>query len=270
MKRRQRARLIFPPLVALALVVASGGCLVAFAQTGTIVSGSVPPTGGFGLFVFGGGTNAQLVAASGCPPSTAAFWATNPSGDFVAYVPASTVAVVNAAWNAMFPSGIPANTPLIGKCMDQPASDGVGFTLFSLDKFSTGPAQQVTQTGARVGRHEGYDRLVFEFSGNALPGYRIEYVTPPASQCASGLPVPLMGQALVKVTLRNTVIFNSMTGTPTVSPTHLVPQFPEIREVQEICGFEALAVWAVGVQQQKPFRVFELQNPARLVIDIQQ
>jgi hypothetical protein len=84
--------------------------------TGTIVSGSIPASGGFGLIVFGGGSSAQLLAASGCPAGTAAFWATNASGDFDGYVPGTTIAVVNAAWNARFAAGIPANTPLIGKC----------------------------------------------------------------------------------------------------------------------------------------------------------
>src|SRR5262249_36890041 len=84
---------------------------------GTIVSGSVPKAGGFGLFVFGGGTNAQLVTASECPQATATFYATNTTGGFVTYIPGSGVQAVNAAWNSLFPSGIPATTALIGKCV---------------------------------------------------------------------------------------------------------------------------------------------------------
>lgn len=83
--------------------------------TGEIISGDIPATG-FGLFVFGGGTNAQLLEASECPQATATFYATNSSGGFVAYIPGSGVAAVNAAWNALFPSGIPELEPLIGKC----------------------------------------------------------------------------------------------------------------------------------------------------------
>lgn len=82
---------------------------------GEIVSGDIPPTG-FGLFVFGGGTNAQLVTASGCPQTTVTFYATNSSGGFVVYIPGSGVAAVNAAWNALFSNDIPELQPLIGKC----------------------------------------------------------------------------------------------------------------------------------------------------------
>lgn len=83
--------------------------------TGEIISGGIP-AGGFGLFVFGGGTNEQLVDASGCPEATVTFYATNAQGGFVTYIPGSNVQAVNAAWNALFPSGIPAMTALIGKC----------------------------------------------------------------------------------------------------------------------------------------------------------
>ena len=76
---------------------------------------ALPPTG-FGLFVFTGGTGAQLLAASGCPAATAAFWATDASGTLVTYVPASTVALVNAGWLRLFPLGVPPSTALIGSC----------------------------------------------------------------------------------------------------------------------------------------------------------
>lgn len=83
--------------------------------TGRITAGGVPTSGGFGLIVFGGGTGAQLLAASGCPAASAAFWVAE-GGDFVTYVPGSTIGAVNAAWEARFPGGIPAGTALMGRC----------------------------------------------------------------------------------------------------------------------------------------------------------
>jgi predicted Rossmann-fold nucleotide-binding protein len=79
-----------------------------------IVAGSIPDRG-IGLIVFGGGTGAELLAASGCTQQTAAFFATV-EGRLVGYIPAAQVALVNAEWNAVFPEGVPANTPLIGRC----------------------------------------------------------------------------------------------------------------------------------------------------------
>ena len=81
---------------------------------GTISSGSIPAAGGFGLIVYGGPINA-LVTATGCPAASSAFWATI-NGNFVTYVPGTTITAVNADFMAAFPNGIPAGTPLIGKC----------------------------------------------------------------------------------------------------------------------------------------------------------
>jgi len=82
---------------------------------GRITSGSVPSGGGLALIVFGGGSGAQLLAASGCPASSAAFWAAD-GGAFVTYVPGTAIAAVNAAWDAKFPTGIPAGTALLARC----------------------------------------------------------------------------------------------------------------------------------------------------------
>jgi hypothetical protein len=89
--------------------------VVAPSTTGKIVGGAIPASGGVGLVVYGGGSKEELFAASGCPKATAVFWASQ-DGKFVTYIPAATVAVVNAAWDDAFPEGIPAGTALVGRC----------------------------------------------------------------------------------------------------------------------------------------------------------
>ena len=83
---------------------------------GTISTGAIGRNDGFGLLVFTGGTNEQLVAASGCPASAARFWFLDVGDAWVTYVPGTTVFAVNAAWFARFPLGINKNTPLVGSC----------------------------------------------------------------------------------------------------------------------------------------------------------
>ena len=84
---------------------------------GTITAGSPPPAnGGFAVFVFSGGTNAQLVTAAGCPTGRGVFWVANSAGDFVVYVVGTQIEAVNSQWNQLFATGIPANQPIIGTC----------------------------------------------------------------------------------------------------------------------------------------------------------
>jgi hypothetical protein len=82
--------------------------------TGQISGGSIPDQG-VGLIVFGGGSNEELLLASGCTQPTAAFFATM-EGRLVGYIPAAQNPLVNAQWNALFPDGLAPGTPLIGRC----------------------------------------------------------------------------------------------------------------------------------------------------------
>src|SRR5581483_6575898 len=75
---------------------------------------ALSPAGG--LFVFRGGTNADLVRDSGCSASTSVFWTTDRQGNWVGYIPAVTFALVNAPWNGLFPGTIPAGTPIYAHC----------------------------------------------------------------------------------------------------------------------------------------------------------
>ncbi len=53
----------------------------------------------------------------------------------------------------------------------------------------------------RVGRHDGFDRVTFEFSGAALPGYHLEYIDRPVRQCGSGHTTPIAGAGWLEVRL---------------------------------------------------------------------
>ena len=48
--------------------------------------------------------------------TTAAYFASDGAGGFATYVPGVTIAAVNAAWMALFPTSIPASTVIIGRC----------------------------------------------------------------------------------------------------------------------------------------------------------
>ena len=95
-------------------------------ETGQFLTGSIPPDGGFGLVVFGGGTFEELVRAARCPSGSPAFWITS-RGGFLVYIPAAAgVPAVNADFQAAFPGArVPAGTALIGRCVGQPPASGV-------------------------------------------------------------------------------------------------------------------------------------------------
>lgn len=42
-----------------------------------------------------------------------------------------------------------------------------------------------------------------------------------------------------------------------------------LRDIERTCDFEAVVTWVLGVSSSRPFRVTELSEPTRLVVDVE-
>jgi len=124
-------------------------------------------------------------------------------------------------------------------------------------------------TDVRAARHEGYDRVVFEF-GNVLPGYDVRYVEKPVHQDASGLVVPVAGTYVVQVRMENALdadLTQEAAPLTYTGPQRFSPGTPEVVELVRTGGFEAVLTWVAGLNDRVDFRVLTLQGPPRLVVD---
>ena len=137
-----------------------------------------------------------------------------------------------------------------------------------VNKAPANAAAQAILEDVRVARNTGYDRIVFEYRpGTPLPGYEARYI-PVASQCGSGQAVAAAGGAQFAITMRPAVAHEN--GASTVSGnTITTSNNPVIKQSLATCDFEGVVAWVVGVEKRRPFRVFELQDPPRIVIDFQ-
>ncbi len=127
--------------------------------------------------------------------------------------------------------------------------------------------QPVLLKAVRTGKHESFDRVVFEFEGNALPGYVVEFVDKPVRDCGRGEVVPVSGDGFLMVTLQPG---NAHTegGQPTVQNREQEPNLNVLKQLKLICDFEAQVQWIMGLASPNRYRVLELTNPARLVVDV--
>jgi hypothetical protein len=160
-------------------------------------------------------------------------------------------------------AGTPTPPPTPTGTPDGP--DAPNLTLFEASGGTAGSL--VTQVDTRTGTHPGYDRFVIEFEGDIIPEYRIGYIEA-ATQCASGEPVPLEGAAILQVLMHGTYVYDPDRAVLTIPERELTPHHPTLLAAKEICGFEAVALWVLGLSDRKPFAVPTLTSPTRLVIDI--
>lgn len=119
----------------------------------------------------------------------------------------------------------------------------------------------------RAARHPTFDRIVFEFHRGARPGYRVEYAKGPVRRCGSGDDVEVAGSARLLVRLRPAQA-HTEAGRPTITRRERRLRLGSLREMKLICDFEADVEWVFGLASRRPYRVLELSNPARLVVDV--
>jgi hypothetical protein len=121
--------------------------------------------------------------------------------------------------------------------------------------------------GLRAGRHDCYDRLVFDLRAGGS-GHWVSYVDE-VTEDPTGHPVPLRGGAKLLITVYSPAYDES--GAPTysyVNPAELVDVtgFRTFRQVAWAGSWEGTTSVGLGVRAQLPFRVLTL--PDRLVIDV--
>ena len=118
----------------------------------------------------------------------------------------------------------------------------------------------------RTGRHPAYDRTVFDFAGGT-PGYRVEYGTLVSG--GTGEVIPLAGPADLVVVFNPAYAHDIDTGATTYPiSTVLDPGLPTLRQIKFGEDFEAHVSAGLGLADRVGFRVFQLHNPDRVVVDV--
>lgn len=175
--------------------------------------------------------------------------------------PAATPSATPADTAAATPTPTPTPTPP-GETPLSPWTAGVADRVRTV----SGP---VTLSDVRFGVNAGFDRVVLEFLGSQAPGYRVEYVNGPAYHCGSGEAASLAGAGRLAITLRGTEAHNER-GQATVQPRERRLNMSVVREMEFTCDFEGEVQVVLGVAAPNRFRVTELSNPTRLIVDVQQ
>ena len=149
----------------------------------------------------------------------------------------------------------------------EPSADLPGFACSpSTGLAATTP--RATITDVRIGTHDGYDRVVFEFD-SGIPTVTVAAALPPFYEDASGLPVVVIGSAFLRVTMTGASAVNPDGVVVYDGPNSFTPGFPRLAHLVRGGDFEAVSTWYIGLNGGACLRVFALESPSRLVIDIE-
>jgi hypothetical protein len=146
---------------------------------------------------------------------------------------------------------------------------------------ATGGGDYLAQlTAVRVGTHQGYDRVTFEFAppengpmGFGVPRYQISGVTSPITEDPSGRTVAVDGHHYAGIVFHGGTGVDLTTSDPKgyklsyTGPGEIKAGFGVLAEAQETGDFEATLSWAFGLNRASCWRVSELQDPVRVVVD---
>ena len=151
------------------------------------------------------------------------------------------------------------------------ARDSAAF-VGGTDRVSgAGTAREVAVLNSvRAAQHDAFERVVFEFRGDALPDYVVEYSAERPTQCASGATMNVPGGAYLTARFSPAQAHAPVGGDErsTLPSRSISVASPTVRALVVSCDFEAVLSWVVGVDARRPFRVTTLHSPPRLVIDI--
>ena len=126
----------------------------------------------------------------------------------------------------------------------------------------------VTVTDIRTGRHDGFDRVVFEVDGTGTPGWDVRWVEGASSQ-GSGEAVAVAGEAVLRVTVTGAGYPYATGVEEYAGPDPLPGQgTANVTEVAFDATFEGTTVAFVGARAESPFRVYLLQDPSRVVVEV--
>ena len=183
----------------------------------------------------------------------------------------SAAASSSAPGSGSSPAGKPGEPPAedTGGTSDDGGESAPAFPANTdPDTAESSAGSLVGVTDVRLGRHDGFDRVVFEVGGEGTPGWDVRYVDAPASQ-GSGDAVTVAGEAVLQVSVTGTGYPMDTGVEEWAGPDPLRGTDTEVvTEVVWDGTFEGSSVAFVGTAGRTPFRVYLLEGPARVVLEV--
>ena len=181
-------------------------------------------------------------------------------------LPGTSVPVTTLPGTSVPVTSVPGTTTTI-------ACEFTGATTARRDSF---PERMTSMVGVdiRTGAHSCYERIVIELADSTIPtpggmpGWWVRYADGPITLGQTDDQfVEVLGDATLLISMN--AWMPSMDGEGWVGSTDIFPtNVTHVLELRQIDNWEGQNTWAVGIDTERPFRVFTLASPTRLVVDV--
>ena len=128
---------------------------------------------------------------------------------------------------------------------------------------SDDPTKALALTGIRAATHDGFTRVVLEFSGEGTPGVWRAAWADEAVEQGRGLPIQVDGEAVLDLVIDGT----PMTATENPYPSGTHTRAGDLDVVSD-GTFEDNTHVVIGAPATRQFQIGFLSNPVRMVVDI--
>ena len=123
----------------------------------------------------------------------------------------------------------------------------------------------------QVAKHNGFDRTIFEFQG-PMPNYNFHYLATPfyVNEDESKERIRIAGRAFIQAGfyfIRADETQLNLAQAAGFSPQGKL-RMPSLRQIADRGVWEGGSDFVLGIKARQPFRVTELANPSRVVIDV--
>ena len=128
---------------------------------------------------------------------------------------------------------------------------------------SDDPTKALALTGIRAATHEGFTRVVLEFSGEGTPGVWSAAWTDEAVEQGRGLPIQVEGEAVLDLVIDGT----PMTASENPYPGGMHTRAGDLDVVSD-GTFEDNTHVVIGAPAARQFQIGFLSDPVRMVVDV--
>ena len=164
-------------------------------------------------------------------------------------------------------SAVPETTPTSEPGLDATKPINADNWMSSVEGLppvrSDDPDKALALTGIRAATHEGFTRVVLEFSGEGTPGVWRGAWTDEAVEQGRGLPIQVEGQAVLDLVIDGT----PMTATANPYPGGTHTRAGDLDVVSD-GTFEDNTHVVIGAPATRQFQIGFLSDPVRMVVDI--